>query len=318
MGIVPAPRLLKTRTAIVLLIALVLAPVLLLAGLLYASKQRVPPPDTIHFQEGMVYGKGGDQDLKLDLARPKNAPAAKLPAIVMIHGGGWTAGDRRDFHGLQFHLAQAGVVCVTVQYRLAPKSKFPAQVEDVKCAVRWLRAHADEFGVDPERIAALGASAGAHLAVMLAVTSDQSQLEGAGGNAGFSSKVVAAVGLAGPYDLTLAYANSPRQRAQEGQAVRGMLEGFLGGTPAQVAEAYQVASPVSYVRKEVAPLFLCHGEQDPLVPVEQADVMVAKLREAGAEVEYVKIPDGSHDSFGKDQEKHLLKMVAFLRRNLKM
>lgn len=318
MGIVSAPRLLKTRNAIILLIALVLAPVLLLAGLLYASKQRVPPPDTIHFQEGVVYGKGGDQDLKLDLARPKADSAAKRPAIVMIHGGGWTAGDRRDFHGLQFHLAQAGVVCVTVQYRLAPKSKFPAQVEDVKCAVRWLRAHADEYGVDPERIAALGASAGAHLAVMLAVTPDQSQLEGVGGNPGISSKVVAAVGLAGPYDLTLAYANSPRQRAQEGQAVRGMLEGFLGGTPAQVAEAYHAASPVSYVRKEVAPLFLCHGEQDPLVPVEQADVMVAKLREAGAEVEYVKIPDGSHDSFGKDQEKHLLKMVAFLRRNLKM
>jgi acetyl esterase/lipase len=248
---------------------------------------------------------------------PKKAQG-RLPAIVMIHGGGWAAGDRRDFHGLQFAFAQTGAVCVTVQYRLAPKDKFPAQVEDVKCAVRWLRAHAADYGVDPDRIAALGASAGAHLAVMLALTSDQPQLEGNGGSSGVPSGVVAAVGLAGPYDLTMGYNHSPQQRAQEGQAVRGMLEGFLGGTPGQVADRYRAASPITYVRREVPPLFLCHGEADPLVLVEQADTMAAKLREVGAEVEYLKIPDGTHDGFGKDQEKHLLQMVAFLRKHLKM
>lgn len=291
-----------------------------LTGLVAISKIRADKPklpDNIVFEPNLVFGKGGDQDLKLDLARPKQIHG-KAPALVMIHGGGWVGGDRSSFHHLQFNLAQAGVVCVTVQYRLAPKAKFPAQIEDVKCAVRWLRAHADQYQIDPNRIGAIGMSAGAHLAVLLAVTGDQSSLEGNGGHPSHSSAVSTAVGLAGPYDLTLGYANSTKQGAGEGPAVRGMLESFLGGTPDQVPAQYRNASPISYVRKDqpLPPMLLVQGEADTLVLVEQADLMHEKLRATGASVDYLRIPDATHNSFGKDQAQHFAHIMQFLKTHL--
>ena len=280
---------------------------------LHADKPQ--PPPGILFEPGIVFGKGSDQDLQLDLARPKTQKG-KAPALVMIHGGGWVGGDRSDFHSLQFSLAQSGIVCISVQYRLAPQSKFPAQIEDVKAAVRWLRAHADQYQVDPERIAAFGASAGAHLAVLLALTSDQPKFEGQGGNPEQSSAVKAAVALAGPYDLTLGYNSSTKQNLQEGTAVRGMLISFLGGSPDDVPGQYRDASPITYVRKDQPPLLLCHGEMDTLVLVEQADIMSQKIQSIGASVDYLRIPDGTHNGFGKDQNQHLLHIVEFLKKQL--
>src|SRR4051794_10569699 len=139
------------------------------------------PPADVQFTRDVVYGKGGGEDLKLNIARPKNPAAKKLPCIVFIHGGGWQMGDRAAHDWATWDAAHRGYVSATIGYRLAPKHKFPAQVNDVKCAIRFLRAHADEYGLDPDRIGACGFSAGGHLVMMLGVTSKEDGLEGDGG-----------------------------------------------------------------------------------------------------------------------------------------
>jgi acetyl esterase/lipase len=285
-----------------------------LAWLASSCTGAVPPPG-VELETGIVFGKGGTRELTLDLTRPKQHQT-NMPAVVFIHGGGWVGGDKASFHPFMFHLSQGGVVCVTAAYRLAPHDRFPAQLEDVKCAVRWLRANAEKYGVDPARIAAFGGSAGAHLAALLGATTGQPQWEGQGGHAEHSSAVAAVVGLAGPYDLALAHRDSSRQNPREGAAVRGMLEAFLGGTPQKVPKQYRDASPVSHVKHDTPPMMLVHGTADTLVPIAQSEVFAETLRAAGVEVELLHLEGGTHSDFGKDPEKALAKVAAYVRKRL--
>jgi acetyl esterase/lipase len=217
-----------------------------------------------------------------------------------------------------FHFSKAGICGATVEYRLTPKDRFPAQIEDVKCAVRWLRAHADDYDIDPTRIVAVGVSAGAHLAALLATTAGLPEFEGTGGNTGQSSSVSAAICLAGPYDLALGYRHSGTQRKAEGDTVRLLLESLLGGSLDQLPDAYRLASPISHVGPITAPLMLIHGAEDPLVLVEQAEVFAKKLREAGVPVEFLRIAEGTHNSFGKEPEKAIRAITDYARRPLKL
>jgi acetyl esterase/lipase len=236
--------------------------------------------------------------------------------VIFIHGGGWQAGDRKDFHPFMFQFSKAGIFCASVQYRLAPKDRFPAQIEDVKCAVRWLRAHADEYQLDTTHIVACGASAGAHLAALLATTADVPEFEGSGGNAGQSSAINAAICLAGPYDLALGYRNSGHQRKAEGDAVRQLLPALLGGTPDEVPDAYRQASPITYARTASPPMLLVHGDDDPLVVIEQAEVFARKLEEVGASVQFLRLVGGTHNDFGKEPEKAIRAITDFARKQL--
>ncbi|SFH63050.1 alpha/beta hydrolase [Planctomicrobium piriforme] len=278
-----------------------------------AAEPVVPPGITL--ERGIVFGKGGEQELKLDIAYPKSTDG-QLPALVFIHGGGWVGGDREAFLPLIVQFSQAGIVCLTVDYRLAPQHRFPAQLEDVKCAVRWLRANAEKYHVDPQRIAAFGASAGAHLAALLGTTNGDARWEGSGGNADQSSSVCAVVGLSGAYDLTLGYENSVKQSFFEGRSVRGMLESFLGGKPADKGDAYRSASPVEHVQATTPPMILVHGTADTLVPIEQSEVMEQKLKAAGVDVEFFRLEGGTHSSFGKDAQQSMLKISESIRARL--
>src|SRR4051794_10257244 len=173
-----------------------------LCGLVVAGPARANErDDSIQFTRDVVFGKGGGEDLKLNLARPTRPYAKGLPCVVFIHGGAWSAGDRAAHDADIRPMAEHGYVGVTVDYRLAPKHRFPAQVEDVKCAVRFLRAHAEQYGIDPDRIAVWGVSAGAHLALMLGVTQKEDGLEGDGGWPEQSSAVQAVVAFYPRTDL---------------------------------------------------------------------------------------------------------------------
>lgn len=227
-------------------------------------------PDGVLFEPDIVYGRGGDEDLRLDLSRPKDAKKP-LPAIVVIHGGGWQAGDRKAHDNLTWLFAQRGYASATVQYRLAPKYRWPAQVEDVKCAVRFLRANAEKYGLDGKHIGAVGFSAGAHLALMLG-TVDDPALEGKGGWEKESSKVQAAVSFFGPTDLLAK--DLPEQSL-------GILKEFLGGTQEEKSDAYRAASPLAHVSAGDAPVLMFQGTKDPLIPTGQATVMDEALRKAG-------------------------------------
>ncbi len=244
--------------------------ILVVAGLSTAAAQQ-GPPEGVEFTRDVVYGTGGGEELKLNLSRPKGA-AGPLPCVVVIHGGGWAGGNRtvHDVHTWTF--AQRGYVSATVGYRLVPKALFPAQVEDVKCAVRFLRANAAKYGIDPRRIGAIGFSAGAHLSMMLGVMGKEDGLEGEGGHADQPSQVNAVVAYFGPTDFV---------SFEFPQASKGIVEKFIGGPREEKREAYRKASPVTYVSPGDAPTLLFQGTKDPLVPHTQAFAMVEALTAAG-------------------------------------
>ncbi len=245
-----------------------------LAALLFALCPLVAAQDPKAeetFETDVVYGKGGDVDLKMNLGRPKDAPGP-LPCIVLIHGGGWAAGNKNDLNGQVHEFVRKGYVSATVHYRFAPKYVFPAQIEDVKCSIRFLRANADKYGIDKARIGAVGFSAGAHLSMMLGAMDKEDGLEGEGGNPGESSKVNAVVAFFGPTDFTTD--DWPDRTVP-------ILKSFLGGTREEKAEEYRKASPITYVNKGDAPMLLFQGTKDGLVPWKQATAMGEALTKAG-------------------------------------
>lgn len=281
------------------------------------SAAALAPPPGVALETDIVFGQGGAETLKLDLTRPVKGKGP-FPALVFVHGGGWKGGSRQMFRPQMFPYSRAGIVCISVDYRLAPQYKFPAQLEDVKCAVRWLRANAAKYHIDPNRIGAVGASAGAHLVGLLGTTAQEKQWEGQGGHGEQSSAVCAVIGLAGPYDLLTGYQNSVHQNPKEGAAVRSLLEEFLGGTLQQVLAQYHAASPVNHVQKGQPPFMLVHGTNDTLVPIEQSEIFARKLKASGVDVELIRAEGGTHGSFGKNPAQVLARINAFIRKHLRV
>ncbi len=230
------------------------------------------PPIEVAFQSDIVYGQAGDVALTMDLARPKGL-THPAPAVVWIHGGAWRGGRKEEFDSLIRESARAGFISVSINYRLVPDYLFPAQVEDAKCAVRWLRANAERLQVDPDRIGVVGASAGAHLAMMLGTMNADDGLEGEGGSAGVSSRVQAVVSFAGPTNLG----------AELPDVSQDLVAAFLGGRAFEVPEKAAAASPITYVDAGDPPMLLVQGTKDPLVPHAQATEMIEALTSAGVE-----------------------------------
>jgi acetyl esterase/lipase len=231
------------------------------------------PPAGVEWTPDVTYATVEGEALKLNLARPKEpgAGAAARPLILVIHGGGWAAGDRKSHDAQTWEFVRRGYVSATVSYRFAPKHPFPAQVRDVKAAVRYLRANAERYGIDPRRIGAVGFSAGGHLSMMLGTMDKADGLDDSGGNETESSKVQAVVSFFGPADFT----------AEFPDRTKPILEKFLGGLPAAKPDAARAASPVTYVNAGDAPMLLFQGTKDALVPHEQATRMADALTRAG-------------------------------------
>jgi acetyl esterase/lipase len=272
-----------------------------------AQKGPAVPEDVI-FESGIEYANPDDQHLQLNLARPKSGNAA-LPAVICIHGGGFRAGKRESYDGLCIRLAQHGHVAMTVSYRLAPKFRFPAAVHDVKAAVRWARANAAKYRIDPARIGVTGGSAGGHLAQFLGVTGDVRAFEGSGGNAEQSSKVACVVNVYGPSDFTRSYGKSVD--AAE------VLPLFLGGNLETARPLHIRASPLYWVTPNAAPTLCIHGTEDKYVAHEQAVWMVDRLRAAGVEAELLTLPGAGHGFKGKDAETAEKALFGFFDKYLK-
>ncbi|HXG11315.1 MAG TPA: alpha/beta hydrolase [Gemmataceae bacterium] len=262
----------------------------------------------VQVERDLVYGKGGDTELKLDLAMPKNGKGP-FPALVCIHGGAWLRGSRQDLDKTIETLAGRGYVAVTVSYRLAPAAKFPAQIEDCKAAVRWLRANAGKYKINPDRIGALGYSAGAHLACLLGTTDKSDGLEGSGGNAEQSSRVQAVVSFFGPTDLT-------RQDWSK-EVEENILVPFLGAPFAAKPELYKRASPITYVTRDDPPMLFFHGTEDKLVRPQQSQWLAEKLQAAGVSARVVLVEGEGHGWAGEKLLKSLEEMLAFFDERLK-
>jgi acetyl esterase/lipase len=221
-------------------------------------------------------------DLYMDVYYPE-AMDGEWPAVVYVHGGAWMGGDKTSGAGYRElpELVSRGYLAISVNYRLAPDYAFPAMIEDVKCAIRHLRAHAGEYNIDPQRIGAWGSSAGGHLVSLLGVTDREQGFDQTGQYLDQSSRVMAVADLFGPADLTLA-TDAPRIR----QAVFGTAD------PSAVILA--TASPVTYVTADDPPFLILHGDQDDVVPPEHSERLYARLTEAGVPVVFVLVENAGH------------------------
>jgi acetyl esterase/lipase len=274
-----------------------------------AQAQKDPPvPDTVSYEKDIEYTNPDNQHLQLNLARPK-ASSEPLPCVLCIHGGGFRAGNRAGYNAQIIRLAEKGYVAVTASYRLAPKYPFPAAIHDTKAAVRWLRANAKKYNIDPDRIGVTGGSAGGHLAQFLGVTGDVKEFEGDGGNPEQSSKVKCVVNVYGPSDFTKSYGKSVD--AAE------VLPLFLGGNLEKARPLHIRASPLYWVTPNASPTLDIHGTEDKYVAFEQAEWMVDKLKAAGVEAELLKLEGAGHGFKGKDAETAESALVAFFDKHLK-
>ncbi len=227
---------------------------------------------TLNARHDITYASYGDRTLELDIYRPKDV-WGELPAIVCIHGGGWAKGNRVNHEKLAQALASRGYVAATISYRLSGESPFPAAIHDCKAAVRFLRAHSREFGIDPEKIGAIGLSAGGHLTALLATSAGVQELEGQGGNEAFSSAIQAAVPMGAQTDLL-----SERIEAISADANRGQIwREFLGGTAKDKPGSYRLASPLNHLNENDPPCWFITGESDH--PSTRASIFRSRMEE---------------------------------------
>jgi acetyl esterase/lipase len=230
----------------------------------------------------VVYGQGGMQALHAEIAFPRTGLKA-LPAIIYIHGGGWIGGSNKEAPLLQ--IAQAGYFAASIEYRLDNAAKWPAQIEDCQLAVRWLRAHADGYHVDPNRIGVWGASAGGHLVTCLGTMADQAQYD-VGGYPGVSSAVQAVVDYYGPTDFTRVGAYTPT-------AIH-LCEGLFGVAYEENPALWKSGSPVFFVKPGDPPMLLVHGDSDGLVPLEQSTELDQALSRAGVPHQFIIVKNADH------------------------
>jgi len=265
-------------------------------------------PDSVIWETGLEYSNPDDSHLQLNLARPKVGDGP-FPVVLCIHGGGFRAGKRESYDGMCVKLAERGYVAATITYRLAPQYRFPAAVHDTKAAVRWLRANAKSYKVDPDKIGVTGGSAGGHLAQFLGVTANVPQFEGTGGNPKESSRVSCVVNVYGPSDFTQSYGKSVD--AHE------VLPLWLGGNLETARALHIQASPLYWVTPAAAPTLCIHGTEDKYVAHEQAVWLIDKLKAAAIEAELLSLPGAGHGFKGADAEKADAALFAFFDKHLK-
>jgi len=243
----------------------------------------VEVPDNVIEKKDIEYGRVGDRSLQLDLYLPKDL-GHTVPGLIFIHGGAWKGGSREIMKYYTVRYARRGYVTATISYRLAQEAPFPAAVSDAKCAVRWMRANASKYNVDPNQIGVIGGSAGAHLAMMVGYSSDVPELEGDGGHSGVSSRVQAVVNFYGPVDLTTPFAIK-----------QSAVPNFLGGkTYDEAPDLYAFASPITHLTRDDPPTLILHGTIDGVVPIHQADLLAQKLEKLGIPFVYEKFEGWPH------------------------
>ena len=221
----------------------------------------------VSIQEGIVIGEGGGRSLKADIFLPPLEEKSR-PAVLFIHGGGWIEGDRSQLRGYGILLARLGFVCMCNSYRLSNESIWPAQIQDVNCAIRYLRANATDLGLDPDRIGVSGNSAGGHLSLMAAATNYDQIFEGEGGSNEVSSEIKAVCAIYPPTTIRQLEMLNPLENA--------FL--MLMGKEAKKKD-FDKASPLNYVTEDYPPCMLIHGSTDSVVRLKDSTKFYEKLIE---------------------------------------
>ena len=252
------------------------------------------PADT-RIERDLVFGRASGRDLKLDLYLPPGD--AVKPLIIWIHGGAWWAGSKDGPSPAQ-QLISSGYAVAQISYRLSQVAPWPAQMHDCKAAVRWLRAKAAKYHLDPQRFAARGSSAGGHLVAVLGTSGDVVELEGASNDVKESSRVQAVVDWFGPTDfLQMDKAGSDMNH----DAARSPESHLIGGPIQENKEAAAKANPITYIGKGALPPFLImHGDRDRSVPFNQSELLRDALQAAHADVTFLPVKGAGHGFGGEN------------------
>jgi acetyl esterase/lipase len=231
------------------------------------------------------FGAARETTLLLDACFPSHTSTTPRPAVLWVHGNGWSAGHRCDDAGICQFFAHHGFFAVTMDYRLSQQATFPAQIHDVKAAIRWVRANASTYAIDPQHIGIAGFSAGGMLAALAGLSGDKPELEGTSGSPGYSSRVQAVAIGAAPADF-LDYTSGE---------VYDFLTHFFDGTQTERADRWRLASPIYHVHRGAPPFLIAHGTDDELVPFAQAARLAQALQAIGVEVEFLPIAGVDHN-----------------------
>ena len=287
--------------------------ILLLLLPIYSFSQTIEKPvipDDVLWEPDIEYLTAGAKavNLAMDVVTPKGS-GGPYPAVVCIHGGGFRKGERQSQLPLCIKLAKRGYVAATISYRLSPRDQFPAPVHDVKTAIRFLRANAVRFNIDPAHIGVTGFSAGGHLALFLGLTAGIPEFEGPGPYREQSSQVQCVVNFYGPTDFTKSYGKSVD--AAE------VLPLFLGGDLEHERLTHIQASPLNWVTPNASPVLTIHGTEDRYVAYEQAVWITERLKSAGVESELLTLEGAGHGFKGADAEKAEKRLIEFMDSHLK-
>lgn len=272
-----------------------------------AESPKVPDGITVH--RDLSYVTDGHERQKLDLYVPDTGE--NLPLVIWIHGGAWRGGDKKNYIRMEY--LKAGYAGASINYRLSQHAIFPTQIEDVKAAVRWLRANAQTYRLDPDRFAAWGSSAGGHLVAMLGTAGDVDEFE-VGENLEVSSRVQAVVDYFGPTD----FLQMDAHRFPDGlvhDSPDSPESQLVGGPIQKHKDRVARANPITYVSEDDSPFLIIHGDRDKLVPYQQSVLLKDALEKAGVPVTFYKVEGGGHGWFRDPKVPELTK--AFLEKHLK-
>ena len=271
----------------------------------------IPEGVTVH--RDLIYGRVGERELPLDLYLPPDT-SSPVPVVIWVHGGGWRGGSKGN-GGRALNMTRRGFAVVDVEYRLSGEALFPAQIEDCKTAVRWVRANAKKYNLDPDRIGAWGSSAGGHLVAMMGLTHDENVFE-TDDLSQYSSQVQAICNWFGPTDFL-------RMNDFEGRIDHDAADSpesrLIGGPIQENKEKVAAANPITYVSKNDPPMLIMHGDKDLSVPYNQSELLYAAMQKAGLDVTLYKVVNAGH-GFGnatQDSAASLFEMSAqFLEKHL--
>lgn len=265
--------------------------------------------------EDVVFAKIGKTHLRLNILLPEKKETEtkeKVPLIVYIHGGGWKAGSYKNC--LVDWLPQHGFAVASVQYRLTHKAIFPAQLHDCKAAIRWLRAHADEYNFDAKRIGVTGTSAGGHLALMVGLTNGNKELEGTvGENLDQSSAVSAVVDYYGATNFIVRSSTQPHKTEKPGSVVFSLL----GGAVSEKTDLAKLASPEFHISQDDPPILILHGDKDPVVPFNQSVIFEKAAKTAGLNVTLQAVPEAGHGGKAIFTKEYRQQVADFFKLHLK-
>jgi len=268
-------------------------------------------PEGVRVYRDLEYTRPGGRAVHLDLYLPR-VSEGRLPVVVWIHGGGFRAGSKDRCRAVW--LTGRGYAVASINYRLSGEAIFPAHIEDCKAAIRWLRAEAAWYNLDPSRIGVWGSSAGGHLSALLGTSGDVKELEGQGGNLTFPSRVQAVCDWYGPSDFLHMDVSGRRARRPGVESPESM---FLGGPIEEKKEKAALASPVTHVTRDDPPFLIMHGDQDPTVPYPQSRILEAALKKAGVEVTLHTLKGAGHGGPQFSTPEVTEMIAAFFDRHLK-